>query len=151
MLWAMYHSLFTRYLWLSMFSHFQGCEEVSMPLMSSPTSSNASSVNCVPRHRVNFMETVGETDDETGTLLPAPPATFSDPPSASRNAVTNPATFNDPTSASRNAASNLNPAKGFVVGQQLLRVNAPPAGHHAGIRELESSVSCSSLLQFSFS
>ena len=110
------------------FLHFQGCEEVAIPLMSSPTSSSSSSLGgCVIRHahhRVNFMEAVGENDDEGGALLPAPPATFSDPPP--RCSV---------------STSPPNASKGFVVGQQLLRVHAPPSGHHAGIRELESSVS----------
>jgi len=86
------------------------------------------------------MDTVRETEDPVTTFsnliyssfflvnchffqLPAPP-TFSDPPGIARISV----------------ATN-NPIKGFVVGQQLLRVNAPPSGNQAGIRELESSVS----------
>ena len=108
---------------------FQGCEEVPIPIMSSPTSSSSSSLGgCVIRHahhRVNFMEAVGENDDEGGALLPAPPATFSDPPPR----------------CSVSTSPGQNPSKGFVVGQQLLRVHAPPPGHHGGLRELESSVS----------
>ena len=89
---------------------------------------------CVTRHThhrvVNFMEAVGENEDEVGAaLLPAPPATFSDPPPA------------PPRCSVSTSPGNQVPSKGFVVGQQLLRVHAPPSGHHAGLRELESSVS----------
>jgi len=76
------------------------------------------------------MEAVGENEDEVGAaLLPAPPATFSDPPPA------------PPRCSVSTSPGNQAPSKGFVVGQQLLRVHAPPSGHHAGLRELESSVS----------
>ena len=120
----------------SVLYRFQGCEEVSNPLMSSPTSSTTSSFvagatgagagTATMRHRVNFVDVAGDDSSSSG-LLPAPPATFSDPPPT--------------TMASRMTLSPTNPSKGFVVGQQLLRVHAPPSGNLAGLRELESSVS----------
>ena len=115
-------------------SSFQGCEEVSLPLMSSPTSSTTSSfvaASALPnRHRVNFVDVNVDVDAAAASLLlPAPPATFSDPPPMST------------TSTRQTTSPTTNPSKGFVVGQQLLRVHAPPSGNLAGIRELESSVS----------
>ena len=78
----------------------------------------------------NFVDVNVDVDAAAASLLlPAPPATFSDPPPLTA------------TSTRQTTSPTTNPSKGFVVGQQLLRVHAPPSGNLAGIRELESSVS----------